>query len=193
VIYSTNPRERNVGIWYAEKLRREVYSLMVEESVLNVLYEYLVAEWNYISEKTLYFLKDSLKKLSEGTMSAEEIVEGLEKITGKEIRSKLRDIEYSILDDSFLNYLPRNKDKIKKILDNIGNKTQYTQSSASVSLTFFSFLLGGLVSLMLSGTLSKSGMFSIGESSVISILLLPLLFIVSFILFKFTKDKTKFY
>jgi len=125
-------------------------------------------------------------------MSAEEIVEGLEKITGKEIRSKLRDIEYSILDDSFLNYLPRNKDKIKKILDNIGNKTQYTQSSASVSLTFFSFLLGGLVSLMLSGTLSKSGMFSIGESSVISILLLPLLFIVSFILFKFTKDKTKF-
>jgi len=40
VIYSTNPRERNVGIWYAEKLRREVYSLMVEESVLNVLYDH---------------------------------------------------------------------------------------------------------------------------------------------------------
>jgi tetrahydromethanopterin S-methyltransferase subunit G len=192
MIYSTNPRERNVGIWYAEKLRREVYSLMVEEAVLNVIYDQLVARWNYISDQTLYFLRDSLKKFSEGTMSTEEIVEGLEKITGKEIRSKLRDIEYSILDNSFLDYLPRNNDKIKKILDNIGNKTQYTQSSVSVSLIFFSFFIGGLVSLILSGALSKTGMFSMEESSATTIILLTFLFIVSFIFFKFTKDETKF-
>jgi polyhydroxyalkanoate synthesis regulator phasin len=193
MMHSDNPRERIAGIWYSDRLRKEVYSLMVESCIFDSLYNKIAKGIKINPERELKYLRDVLERFSGGDIPLEEALERLEKITGQEIRSELRDIEYSILDGSFIEYLPeRNKDLIKKILDNLGAGRNMPETKNYVPIIIISSFVSMVLGLILFTDISKTGMFTIGRLSFIKVLsIISLLFVFSLILFNVAKNKAK--